>query len=945
MTFAGFFEALWDKKPFPWQERLAKLTMNGEWPASIGMPTAAGKTALIDIAVFALAKGAPNAARRIFFVVDRRVIVDEAAERAERLAQKLREAAAGTDLGFIAEELRRLGGNPDPLATAVLRGGVMRDDSWTDSPLQPAVICSTVDQVGSSLLFRAYGASRYARPIRAGLAAYDSLIVLDEAHTSQPFAETLASIKRYRGWSEQPLDRPFHVVEMSATPRGGDVFREGQADREDPLLKKRWEAEKRARLAIASPGARDESDGGTGPLVEKLVQEARIMRDERGAKVIGVVVNRVATAREVQRSLAADAESNAILLIGRARAYDRDALWKEWQPHIGLGRKAVPSKPVFVVATQCIEVGANIDFDALVTEIASLGALEQRFGRLDRNGGVGLTYAAIVAQKDQTKPKNEDFIYGGALSATWKWLEDHAITEERVKTAPAAGKKKSKTKKVKDTFVPMGVLALRASLEATEDRNGLTMPRPSAPVLMPAHVDLLCQTSPEPALSPEASLFLHGPETGPPDVQVIWRQDLGDDASLWADIVQVCPPCAAEAISMPVWAMRRWLSGQDSPELADLEGAAAGAAADPAAARSALEWRGPDESALLNSAGDIRPGMTVLVPGSYGGCDQWGWNPASAAEVTDIGDPVKLRMGRPILRLHPKLVQAWNDTELARRLTNVESGEAARATLNGSVSVDAAAWVKEAVSALRASRIVNLIINPRDDSSQPVAITGRGVFQQESTSASYTAEIGLNLHLKGCREWAQSFARNLPEVVGATAVCAAGLHDVGKADPRFQAWLRGGNPIRPHELIAKSGRSGQNPAVIERARRLAGYPRGYRHELESVALIEGRRDEFAGLDFDLLLHLIGSHHGRCRPFAPAVDDAEPVDIAYGGWRAGSDHGLARAGSGVCERFWRLTRRYGWYGLCYLEALVRLADQRQSETEQNEADERCGVNHA
>jgi len=302
-------------------------------------------------------------------------------------------------------------------------------------------------------------------------------------------------------------------------------------------------------------------------------------------------------------------------------------------------------------------------------------------------------------------------------------------------------------------------------------------------------------------------------------------------------------------------------------------------------------------------------------------------------------------MGRPILRLHPKLVQAWNDTELARRLTNVESGEAARATLNGSVSVDAAAWVKEAVSALRASRIVNLIINPRDDSSQPVAITGRGVFQQESTSASYTAEIGLNLHLKGCREWAQSFARNLPEVVGATAVCAAGLHDVGKADPRFQAWLRGGNPIRPHELIAKSGRSGQNPAVIERARRLAGYPRGYRHELESVALIEGRRDEFAGLDFDLLLHLIGSHHGRCRPFAPAVDDAEPVDIAYGGWRAGSDHGLARAGSGVCERFWRLTRRYGWYGLCYLEALVRLADQRQSETEQNEADERCGVNHA
>jgi CRISPR-associated endonuclease/helicase Cas3 len=47
----------------------------------------------------------------------------------------------------------------------------------------------------------------------------------------------------------------------------------------------------------------------------------------------------------------------------------------------------------------------------------------------------------------------------------------------------------------------------------------------------------------------------------------------------------------------------------------------------------------------------------------------------------------------------------------------------------------------------------------------------------------------------------------------------------------------------------------------------------------------------------------------------------------------SKHDLGRVGSGVSERFWRLTRRYGWYGLAYLESLVRLADQRQSEAEQ------------
>ena len=66
------------------------------------MPTAAGKTALIDIAVYALAKRAPGAARRIFFVVDRRVIVDEAADRAVELAECLHHASPDSDLGKLA---------------------------------------------------------------------------------------------------------------------------------------------------------------------------------------------------------------------------------------------------------------------------------------------------------------------------------------------------------------------------------------------------------------------------------------------------------------------------------------------------------------------------------------------------------------------------------------------------------------------------------------------------------------------------------------------------------------------------------------------------------------------------------------------------------------------------------------------------------------------------
>jgi CRISPR-associated endonuclease/helicase Cas3 len=232
------------------------------------------------------------------------------------------------------------------------------------------------------------------------------------------------------------------------------------------------------------------------------------------------------------------------------------------------------------------------------------------------------------------------------------------------------------------------------------------------------------------------------------------------------------------------------------------------------------------------------------------------------------------------------------------------------------------------------NRRSKLVESPADAGSSWAAIIGRGIFDQDSVRASYTAEIPLDTHLEGCRKWAAIFARELPERLGRTVFTAAALHDIGKADPRFQAWLRGGNPVKPHELIAKSGRSGQNPRAIERARALARYPKGARHELASVALLAQGQGTFPELDFDLLLHLISSHHGRCRPLSPVVADNDPVQIRYRNWITSSDHRLEKAGSGICERFWRLTKRYGWYGLAYLESLVRLADHRQSELEQD-----------
>ena len=90
-------------------------------------------------------------------------------------------------------------------------------------------------------------------------------------------------------------------------------------------------------------------------------------------------------------------------------------------------------------------------------------------------------------------------------------------------------------------------------------------------------------------------------------------------------------------------------------------------------------------------------------------------------------------------------------------------------------------------------------------------------------------------------------------------------------------------------------------------------------------------------DPDLVLHLVASHHGRCRPFAPVVTDTQPIEktanILGHPMSSRSDTGLERMDSGVPERFWQLVRRYGWWGLSWVKALMRLADHRRSEEEQ------------
>lgn len=968
--FTPFFQALYgrDRAPFPWQSRLAQRVLEESWPKVIALPTASGKTACIDIAVFALACQAHlpaaerTAPRRVFFVVDRRVIVDEAFERARNLAKELKQAKTGL-LKDVTDRLREMAGGDDPLVCFQLRGGIYRDDNWARTPIQPTVIASTVDQIGSRLLFRGYGLrGGSAWPIHAGLAANDSLILLDEAHCAKPFNETAEAIERYRQWGQVSVARPFVFVTMTATP-SSDVPKEAIVkdeadDRRHPVLGPRLKAKKPTTLVVAEKA---KGAHAFAALTDQLVAQAVRLAKTPELKAIGVIVNRVAVAKMAHAQLSEQADSDVVLLIGRMRSLDRDRVVAGWLKKLNAeasGKRQL-TRPVFVVATQTLEVGANLDFDGLVSECASLDALRQRFGRLNRMGREIEARGVIVIRADQIKPKEDDPIYGAALPKTWAWLSDNA---DEVEIGLAGKRRRQQRATVKQ--IDFGIASLSKLLKRVDNAAllpELQAPSQSAPVMLPAHVDCWAQTAPSPHPTPDEALFLHGPERGAPEVQVVWRADLdanSTDADAWIEAVSLCPPTSGEYLSVPLTIFRRWLKGRaEAPELSDVLGANIGEADETTneniSARAVLRWLGPEKSELTRDPGQILPGDTLIIPAALEGWDVFGYVP-DPAHNADLGDWAhRQARGQAVLRLHPALIQAWPIEaakqpwlEIARANEIPEDLRELRQNL-AALAEAGDTWL--ATIARELSRDKRL--KPFQHPFGGLVLQGRQRRPGEEAQDSFTDEDGsssaappatLEQHCRGVSKYAGLFAEGsgLARELVEDITLAGLLHDLGKGDPRFQLMLHGGNRWKAAAatvLMAKSERMPSSAAEYLQLLKNSGYPKGSRHELLSVRLIESAPELLAQAhDPELVLHLIAGHHGHSRPFAPVVNDAEPVEVAFSLFganvRARSDTGLERLDSGVAERFWKLTRKYGWWGLAYLEAMIRLADHRESAEE-------------
>jgi CRISPR-associated endonuclease/helicase Cas3 len=942
LDFVAFFRDLHGFAPLPWQTRLAHaLTQDHEWPDVIDLPTASGKTACLDIALFHLAWCAQRrepwrAARRIVFVVDRRIIVDAAAERAERIRAALEQGTSET-IRQVAALLKQLGGD-EPLRCQKLRGGMAREPSFTPNPAQPLIITSTIDQIGSRLLFRGYGVSPYAAPIHAGMLGHDTLVLLDEAHLGESFAATVSAVTREQSRAEQPLSplQPIRLVAMSATARaGGRRFGLNDTDLAHPIIAERRKAPKPAYLVDAKQKSPER--------LKALCRETLGVYDqlEAEAPAVAVIVNRIRTARTVFEELRRESsrlDFDIDLMIGRSRPLDRDAIARRVVSRTGASLASDRSalRGLIVVATQTIEVGADLDFQGMVTECAALDALTQRFGRLDRLGRLRKARAVIVGGGED----EDDPVYGAAVGETWRWLESVCtVRDER-------------------RCVDFSIEALEG-LVRNANMATLTGEPPEMLELTPSFVDLLCQTAPAPTLQPDVAALLHGLGRALPDVQVVWRADLPiqrtDEgvlldpglAHVANELLDLNPPSSLEALSLPAHAVRAWLeNSRREPALADMEGAARDDEADERASKSTprLAWKQTPNGWHVVFPHEIKPGDTITVPAGYGGCDEFGFASELRSPVRDLSTAARKELQRtPLLIITQwnldsiegvdpqSLSEAWNRVREAYKATDATPEDVFQ-ILRGSVGEMLTAQHRW----LASDPLVDVIGPDRQTGVRELygfIARSRGLeagdLTDEDLSSSHTVPVTLEEHNAGVGERARTLAEslNLNEQHIRNLEHAGRTHDLGKADPRFQSLLRAGDRLTLEgQLLAKGLRRIRVPRI----------ELGERHEAYSVALLETHDRLLSEVpDRDLVLFIVGTHHGRGRSLMPdRADDGTAFIVDVNGieYSFNGVPQLGSLGSDWPTLFWRLTRRYGPWGLAYLEAVLRSADRLRSEEE-------------
>ena len=942
-TFEDFYRAINDRSPFPWQARLARqIAAQSEWPAEIGVPTGLGKTACLDIAVWWLASQAHLPAEqrptptRIWWVVNRRLLVDEASRHAEHIQALLSDpdskggtAECAETLSRAAARLKRLAGPGanEPIHVIPLRGGIAL--RRPPNPAQPSIIVSTIPMYGSRLLFRGYGSSRSMRPIDAALAGTDSLVLVDEAHLARHLRDLIPKLRQCTPAGTNRLlparrDAP-QVVSLTAT---GDSSSHDRFDLDAADLANATICE---RVYAAKPVGIDEAPKGDAA---KALQDAALTMLAEASSPASCVIfcNTPSLARRVfslVKNHKLGADSDLMLVTGRTRQRDSDELRRRLlSPSEGAPALAGPrpdrKRHLIVVATQTLEVGADLDFEYLVTEQCGIRALTQRLGRLNRLGRHQHARAVYVHRPHPLRFDGWP-VYGTEPEVVLQRLESGGFEEAEVNLSP-------------------NVIAKR--LGEPEDDPG------RAPEVLPDLLWEWIKTTTPPHGEAPVEPYFSGIGEKRPTVSVLWRAYLPT-----TEDAKDPDTFAGEATEQHdgVAALTRLWPRIHNDEVIELPLSESVAALQKR--KFAQVHRIADGNTVeLVQLADLRPGDTVVLPVDAGMCDAYGWDAEGADPVVDLS---LKRSGLPLDRSALSALcgnqSGQPDADLLSALRDAR-GEGDEEPDETRMQEAAASLI----SMLRERDMFGFESADRDeflDSLDPAPVRPLNeVPRLEVSSVEPTASLDESDEVSLCDqlppeamelvahgEAVGDRARRLAAALGLSArladvIALAGkCHDVGKADSRFQRWL---NPkaLAPaddpsHAPLAKS-RMGKS--LWSAARSDAGWPRGGRHEELSARLVKGWIAASGSCldddDQNLLLHLVISHHGKGRPLVVPVTDGTPESVRWtfeNGMDVSVTADLSQTDWNQPTRFRRLNEKHGPWGLALLEALIRQADHEVS----------------
>jgi CRISPR-associated endonuclease/helicase Cas3 len=943
-------------EPFPWQKALLGRFCENKPVSALDLPTGLGKTSVMAIWLVARACGA-QVPRRLVYVVDRRVVVDQATTEAERLRNWVENSPD-------VKQALGLGERFLPIST--LRGQHIDNREWLEDPSLPAIIVGTVDMIGSRLLFSGYGVSPRMRPYHAGLLGVDTLVVLDEAHLVPAFEHLLRRIEEGADAfgpavaALRDVIPPFKLLSLSATGRqsGGDTLTLTEEDRNHAVVKQRLEAKKTLRL----------EELGDRPLEKVLAEKAWELTKE-GTDAVRCIVfcdarkNAAAVATEL-RSLAKKGkapEPTIELLVGARRVKER----KEAHNTLALlGFLAVSSvkrtSPVFLIATSAGEVGVDLDADHMVCDLVAWERMVQRLGRVNRRGEGNATVVVVIEKGPlrEAELRAESQRLGDGLPKNLKRIlelfdkrENATKARNKLKQRNLSASERKDLKRQAGAFTDDDAkklaayeaeaakhLALRKLLEAvTEDGESLspdallelrdrqdladslraaTTAEPLRPELTRPLVEAWSMTSlDEHPGRPEVDPWLRGwRPSDPPQTSVVWRRHLpvrADgtfDAKAARRFFESAPPHLSEQLETDTHLVVDWLikrgeavtraEGEALPQADRIVAIVLGRRGEPKG------WRTLAQLASAGSTGkeDLKAllaGATLVVDARLGGLTAGLLDEKAnaTAETSDDGSLPPTWLTRPDAAEVPVTgfrIRTWTADDMESTPgTHEQDG-----------------WVRR-----------RLFVTKMVDGQPSEALVIDG-WTGDAATEDDRAEADRAQLLDEHQCWTAKEALRLARRLGLRKdrkrllALASRLHDEGKRAARWQRAFKAPADWRGGRPYAKT----KGPIDFDLLD-------GYRHELGSLPHLEADSD-FKALgkeDQDLVLHLVASHHGFARPLigTNGCDDAPPSIVE------------ARAQE-VALRFARLSRQWGPWGLAWWEALLRSADQIASRCNQQAA---------